>query len=118
MAYVEGYLVPVKKTGIDAYTKAAQDMALLFKEYGALSIMECVADDAPYGELTSFPRAVQQQEDETVFFSWIVFPSKEVRDAAHKRMMEDPRMAAAWKSSDIDGKRMVYGGFKPVVDVK
>lgn len=117
MSYVDGFVVPVKKDRIEDYRRIAEASAVLFKEYGALSVVECVADDAPYGELTSFPRAVQLMEDEIVVFSWIVYPSREVRDASHKRMMEDPRMKDAMVGMPVDGKRMIFGGFKTIVDV-
>jgi uncharacterized protein YbaA (DUF1428 family) len=116
MTYVDGFVVPVKKDRIEDYRRIAQESAALFKEYGALSVVECVADDAPYGELTSFPRAVQLADDEIVVFSWIVYPSREVRDASNKRMMEDPRMKGAMENMPIDGKRMIFGGFNAIVE--
>jgi uncharacterized protein YbaA (DUF1428 family) len=116
MTYVDGFVVPVKKDRIEDYRRMAQSSAALFKEFGALSVVECVADDVPYGELTSFPRAVQIAEDEIVVFSWIVYPSREVRDASNKRMMEDPRMKDAMESMPVDGKRMIFGGFNTIVD--
>lgn len=116
MTYVDGFIVPVKKDRIEDYRRIAQDSAVLFKEYGALSVVECVAEDVPYGELTSFPRAVQLADDEIVVFSWIVYPSREVRDASNKRMMEDPRMKAAMGGMPIDGKRMIFGGFNTFVE--
>ena len=111
MAYVDGFVIPVKKDRLDDYLRIAEESSVLFKEYGALSVVECVADDVPYGELTSFPRAVQAADDEVVIFSWITYPSKEVRDASNKRMMEDPRMKDAMENMPIDGKRMIFGGF-------
>ena len=116
MSYVEGFVIPVKKDRIEDYRRIAQESAALFKECGALSLVECVADDAPYGELTSFPRAVQLADDEIVVFSWIVYPSRAVRDAANKRMTEDPRAKAAMEGMPIDGKRMIFGGFNAIVE--
>jgi uncharacterized protein YbaA (DUF1428 family) len=116
MTYVDGFVVPVKKDRIEDYRRIAQESAALFREYGALSVVECVADDAPHGELTSFPRAVQLADDEVVVFSWIVYPSREVRDASNKRMMEDPRMKGAMEAMPVDGKRMIFGGFNTIVD--
>jgi uncharacterized protein YbaA (DUF1428 family) len=104
-------VIPVKRDRIEDYVRIAEHSAVYFKEYGALSVVECVGDDTPYGEVTSFPRAVQLGDDEIVVFSWITYPSKEVRDAAQKRMMEDPRMEAAAKDMPVDGKRMIFGGF-------
>jgi uncharacterized protein YbaA (DUF1428 family) len=116
MSYVDGFVIPVKKDRIEDYRRIAQESAVLFKEYGALAVVECVAEDVPYGELTSFPRAVQLTEDEIVVFSWIVYPSREVRDASNKRMVEDPRMKAAMENMPIDGKRMIFGGFTTLVE--
>ena len=116
MTYVDGFVIPVKKDRLDDYRRIAQQSGALFREYGALNVVECVADDVPYGELTSFPRAVQLADDEVVVFSWIVYPSREVRDASNKRMMEDPRMKAAMESMPVDGKRMIFGGFNTIVD--
>jgi uncharacterized protein YbaA (DUF1428 family) len=111
MTYVDGFVIPVKRDRIEDYVRIAETSSVLFKEYGAISVVECVADDTPYGEVTSFPRAVQLGDDEIVVFSWITYPSKEVRDAAHKRMMEDPRTEAAAADMPVDGKRMIFGGF-------
>jgi uncharacterized protein YbaA (DUF1428 family) len=116
MTYVDGFVIPVKKDRIEDYRRIAQESSALFKEYGALSVVECVADDAPVGELTSFPRAVQLAEDEIVVFSWIVYPSRAVRDASNKPMMEDPRMKAAMENMPVDGKRMIFGGFNAIVE--
>ena len=116
MPYVEGFVIPVKKDRIEDYRRFAEHSAVLFKEYGALSVVECVGDDTPYGELTSFPRAVQLADDEVVVFSWIVYPSREVRDATNKRMFEDPRMKAELQSMPMDGKRMIFGGFNTIVE--
>jgi len=116
MSYVDGFVIPVKKDRIEDYRRIAQESSALFKEYGALAVVECVADDVPYGELTSFPRAVQLAEDEIVVFSWIVYPSREVRDASNKRMMEDPRMKGAMENMPVDGKRMIFGGFNTMVE--
>ena len=116
MSYVDGFVVPVKKDRIEDYRRIAQASAALFKEYGALSLVETVADDVPFGELTSFPRAVQLAEDEIVVFSWIIYPSREVRDAANKKMTEDPRMKDAMADMPVDGKRMIFGGFTTLVE--
>lgn len=88
----------------------------VWMEHGALAYLEALADDVPYGELTSFPRAVQQKDDETVVFAWIVYPSREVRDEVNRKVLADPRMKSdAWKHV-FDGKRMIYGGFQPIVE--
>ena len=115
MTYVDGFVLSVPKDKLGLYEEIARKGAAILKEFGALSVTECVADDVPYGELTSFPRAVQAKEDEIVIFSWIVYPSKEVRDAANKKIMEDPRLADMMKETPFDAKRMIYGGFKPIL---
>ena len=90
---------------------------MVFKEYGALKVVECWGDDVPDGKVTSFPMAVQKKDDETVVFSWIVWPSRETRDAGMKKMMEDPRMQPDSNPMPFDGKRLIYGGFNVLVDV-
>ena len=117
MAYVDGFVLAVPADKKDVYRKHAADAAPLFKEFGATRMVECWGDDVPDGKLTDFRRAVQATEDEVVVFSWIEYPSKEVRDAAHGRMMSDPRMKAMGETMPFDGKRMVFGGFAPVLDV-
>jgi uncharacterized protein YbaA (DUF1428 family) len=90
-------------------------MAALFREFGALRVVETWGDDVPEGKLTSFPLAVQRTEDETVVFSWVEWPSKELRDAGWQAMMQDPRMDQAGEMP-FDGKRMIYGGFQMIMD--
>jgi uncharacterized protein YbaA (DUF1428 family) len=79
-------------------------------------LVECWGDDVPEGEVTSFPMAVKRTADETVIFSWILWPSKEVRDAAMKKVMEDPRLQPDTNPMPFDGKRMIYGGFEVIVE--
>ncbi|GBD47537.1 DUF1428 domain-containing protein [Methylopila sp. Yamaguchi] len=112
MSYVDGFVVAVPLDKLDAYRELAETAAAVWMEHGALSFVECVADDVPFGELTSFPRAVQQKEDETVVFSWIEYPSREARDATMTKVMADPRLEASMKDAPFDGKRMIFGGFK------
>ncbi|GGD16981.1 DUF1428 domain-containing protein [Aquisalinus flavus] len=114
MTYIDGFLLAVPTARKDDYFALAQKMVPYFKDLGALSVTECWGDDVPDGEVTSFPMAVKLQEDETVVFSWTVWPSKEVRDAAWKKMMEDENMMP--DDMPFDGKRMIYGGFVPVVE--
>jgi len=116
MAYVDGFVLSVPKDKLELYERLARDGAALFKEFGALSVVECVADDVPYGELTSFPRAVQATDDELVIFSWVTYPSKEVRDEANAKVMADPRMKESMANMPVDGKRMIFGGFKAIVE--
>ncbi len=117
MAYVDGFVVAVPAANKESYRKLATEASVLFKEFGATRMVECWGDDVPDGKLTDFRRAVQAKADEVVVFSWIEYPSKEVRDAAHGRMMSDPRMSAMGETMPFDGKRMVFGGFAPVLDV-
>jgi len=112
--YVDGFLLALKKDGIEAYKKVVDQMVDYFKSNGATQYVECIGDDVPYGKLTSFPRAVMAEEDEVVIFSWIVYPSKEVRDASNKKMMADPALEALMKDVPMDGKRMIMGGFTPI----
>ena len=115
MAYVDGFVLAVPKKNLDAYKDMTRKCEPIWREFGATEYVECVGDDTPYGEVTSFPRAVQAKEDEIVIFSWIVYPSKEVRDAANKKIMEDPRLADMMKETPFDAKRMIYGGFTPLL---
>lgn len=115
MAYVDGFVIAVPKGNLDAYTEMTRKCEPIWREYGATEYVECVGDDTPYGEVTSFPRAVLAKEDEIVIFSWIVYPSKDVRDAANKKIMEDPRLKGMMENTPFDAKRMIYGGFKPLL---
>lgn len=117
MSYVDGFVVPVPKDKIEAYKAMARRAGAIWKEHGALAFVESIADDVPYGELTSFPRAVQVEEDETVAFSWIVYPSREDRDAINAKVMADPRLKADMADLPFDGKRMIFGGFETIVEV-
>jgi uncharacterized protein YbaA (DUF1428 family) len=116
--YVDGFVVPVPKDKIEEYKKLARQSGEIWKEYGALAYIECLGDDVPYGELTSFPRAVQAKDGETVAFSWIVYESREARDEVNKKVMADPRMKNMDPSQmPFDGKRMIYGGFKSFLEL-
>jgi len=115
MAYIEGFVVPVPTANREIYRKLALEAAVVFKDHGALGLVECWGDDVPEGKLTSFPMAVQRKDDETVVFSWITWPSREARDKGMKAVMEDPRMKQP-ESMPFDGKRMIFGGFEVIVD--
>ncbi len=116
MSYVDGFVLAVPTANKDAYLKHAQDALPYFKKLGALRMVECWGDDTPDGQVTDFRRAVQAKEDETVVFSWVIWPDKATRDAAGKTMMEDPAMEDMMKSMPFDGRRMIYGGFAPILD--
>ena len=115
MAYVDGFLVPVKKAKLDEYKRMAELGAAAWLEYGATSYVETIEDEVPYGELTSFPRAVQREEDEVVIFSWIVYPDKATRDACMAKVMADPRFEEQMNNPPFEGKRMIFGGFTPFI---
>ncbi len=117
MSYVDGFIVPVPKEKLDAYKEMARQAGEIWKEYGALAYVECIADDVPYGELTSFPRSVQATDDEIVIFSWIVYESRETRDAIVAKVMADERLQGDWETMPFDGKRMIFGGFKPFMEL-
>lgn len=118
MPYVDGYVIAVPRKNKAKYIQLAKESAIVFKDHGALSIVENWADDVPAGEITSLPLAVQCKEDEDVVFSWIVWPSREARDAGNKAAMEDSRFQD-WSPDTMpfDGKRMIYGGFDTIVEL-
>jgi uncharacterized protein YbaA (DUF1428 family) len=116
MGYADGYVLAIPQDKKDAYRELAQKSAGIFKEYGAVRVVEAWADDVPDGELTDYKRAVQAKGDETVVYSWVEWPSKAVRDAAWPKLMEDERMKPENMEMPFDGKRMIYGGFAPIVD--
>jgi len=115
MEYVDGFVAAVPNRNKQQYIQHAKTAASVFKEYGAKQLVECWGDDVPDGEMTSFPQAVQCKEDETVVFSWIVWPSKDTRDAGMAKVMNDPRMSDENNPMPCDGKRLIYGGFQKVV---
>jgi uncharacterized protein YbaA (DUF1428 family) len=115
MTYVDGFVLAVPKANRDMYKQHAEKAAAIFREHGALQLVECWGDDVPDGKLTSFPMAVKCQEDEAVVFSWILWPSRAARDEGMKNFMADPRMADMGPMP-FDGKRMIYGGFEMIVE--
>lgn len=117
MSYVDGFVLAVPKQKLDAYKEMARKAGAVWMEHGALAFVECVGDDVPYGELTSFPRAVQATEDEIVVFSWILYKSREDRDAINAKVMADPRLPKDMSEMPFDGKRMIYGGFRPFLEL-
>ncbi|MEQ1500951.1 MAG: DUF1428 domain-containing protein [Myxococcota bacterium] len=113
--YVDGFVLAVPEDRVGDYRKIAEDAAAVWIEHGALAYHECLADDVPYGELTSFPRAVQAKDGEQVVFAWITYPSREARDAVNARVMADPRMKLGQPDMPFDMKRMIFGGFRSLV---
>ncbi|MBF5096320.1 DUF1428 family protein [Azospirillum sp. INR13] len=117
MSYVDGFVLAVPKQNVDAYKEMARKAGAIWMDHGALAFVECVGDDVPYGELTSFPRAVQATEEEIVVFSWIVYKSREDRDTINAKVMADPRMPKDMSEMPFDGKRMIFGGFRPFLEL-
>jgi len=117
MSYVDGFLAPVPAANREAYLQHCRAAAAVFKEFGATSVAENWGDDVPEGQLTSMSMAVKLEPGEVVVFSWIVWPSKAVRDAAWEKVMSDPRMQPDRNPMPFDGKRLIYGGFTPILDV-
>jgi uncharacterized protein YbaA (DUF1428 family) len=116
-AYVDGFVLALPKGNIEAYKKIARKAGKVWREHGAVHYVECVGDDVPYGKLTSFPRAVKAKDGETVVFAWVVYKSRAHRDAVVKKVMADPRMKGDASTMPFDGKRMIYGGFKTMIEM-
>jgi uncharacterized protein YbaA (DUF1428 family) len=114
MNYVDGFVAAVPEGNKADYLAHAMEAQQIFKEFGATRIVECWADDVPDGKITDFKMAVKAKPDEVVIFSWIEWPSKDVRDSGMKKMMDDPRMKDM--KMPFDGRRMIYGGFQPILD--
>ena len=119
MTYVDGFIVPVPKRKLAAYRKIATKAGKVWMDHGALSYVECVADDVKRGKRTSFPRSVKRKPGETVVFSWITYPSRASRDRIMAKVMKDKRLAAMMdpKAMPFDGKRMIFGGFKAFISM-
>ena len=116
MNYVDGFVAAVPTANRETYKQHAKDAAVVFKEHGALKVVECWEDDVPEGKLTSFPMAVKRKDDEAVVFSWILWPSRNVRDEGMKKVMADPRLQPDKNPMPFDGKRLIYGGFEMLVE--
>ena len=118
MRYVDGYVVPVPKRKVEAYRRMAQKAGKVWREHGALEVIECVADDVKPGKWTSFPQAVKLKPGETVVFSYIVYKSRAHRDRVNAKVMKDPRITGMGDMKDMpfDARRMIYGGFKVLVE--
>jgi uncharacterized protein YbaA (DUF1428 family) len=119
MPYVDGFVVPVPKKNVAAYRAMARKAGKVWRDHGALEFRECIADDVKVGKRTSFPRSVKLKGNETVMFSYIVYKSRADRNRVMAKVMKDPRLAKMMnpKAMPFDGKRMIYGGFKVLVDL-
>jgi len=117
--YIDGFVLPIPKKNADAYRRIARRAGRIWLDHGALEVRECVGEDVKPGKWTSFPKSVGLRKDEVVWFSWIVFRSRQHRDRVNAAVMKDPRMARMMDPSAMpfDGKRMIYGGFEVAVDL-
>ena len=115
--YVDGFVLPIPKKNLAKYKKMAKLACKVWTEHGAIDYLECIADDVKTGKLTSFPKSVKLKKNEVVFFSWITYKSRSHRDLVLKKVFADPRLKSMMdpKNMSFDGKRMIYGGFKPLV---
>ena len=115
--YVDGFVLPVPRTKLAAYRRMAQKCGKVWREHGATEYIECVADDVKPGKWTSFPRSVKLKKGEVVVFSYVVYKSRKARDRCIAKVMKDKRLADMMdpNSMPFDGKRMFWGGFKPIV---
>ncbi len=116
MNYIDGFVAAVPTANKEAYLQHATEAAKVFKDHGALQVVETWGDDVPDGKVTSFPMAVKCQDNETVCFSWIVWPSREVRNQGMDKVMADPRMQPHTNPMPFDGKRLIYGGFEVILE--
>jgi uncharacterized protein YbaA (DUF1428 family) len=116
MTYIDGFVLAVPNAKKEEYRRHAAEMAPVLRDHGALSLVECWGDDVPEGTLTSFRMAVKQEQDETVVFSWMTWPSKQARDEGWKAIMADPRAKMDPASMPFDGKRMIFGGFAVLLE--
>ncbi|HEX6660818.1 MAG TPA: DUF1428 domain-containing protein [Sphingomicrobium sp.] len=116
MTYVDGFILPLPKGKEDEYRTLAEKFARKSKAQGAIGTVEAIGDNLEHGHTTDFYRAVQATDDENVIFSFILWPSKEVRDAGWEKLMADPEMQPGAQPMPFDGKRMFWGGFKPLLN--
>jgi uncharacterized protein YbaA (DUF1428 family) len=119
MPYVDGFIVPVPTKNLEDYRRMAQKAGKIWREHGALEYRECVADDVKPGKWTSFPRSVKLKQGETVVFSWITYKSRAHHDRVNAKVMKDARLAQMMnpKAMPFDGKRMIFGGFKVLLEL-
>ncbi|MFZ2101441.1 MAG: DUF1428 domain-containing protein [Oricola sp.] len=116
MTYVNGMVAAVPAANKQSYIEFANQVSGIFKEHGALALVDCWGVDVPDGEMTSFPKAVQKKDDEVVIFSWVTWPSKEFANAAWEKIMADPRMSPDANPMPFDGRRMIFGGFDVIAE--
>jgi len=121
MSYVDGFVIAVPTANKQKFIEHARTIDTIFTDLGATRVVECWADDVPEGKITDFGKAVKATADESVVFSWIEWPDKATRDAAMKKMMSDDfgdeRMDMEKHPMPFDGKRLIFGGFEPVVEL-
>jgi uncharacterized protein YbaA (DUF1428 family) len=117
MTYVDGFVLAVPKANLEDYKEMARKAGEVWMEHGALAYVECVGDDVPYGELTSFPRAVQAKDDEIVVFAWVTYRSRQDRDTIMAKVMADPRSMSNFEAMPFDTKRMIFGGFETLMEL-
>ena len=117
--YVDGFVLPIPKRNVAKYRGIARKAGRVWRDHGALAYVECIGDDVKPGRWTSFPQSVKLKPNEVPWFSWIVFKSRRHRDAVNAKVMKDPRLADMMnpKAMPFDGKRMIYGGFKVMVEL-
>ena len=118
--YVDGFVLPVPKRKLSAYRAMARRASRVWIEHGALEYVECLADDVKPGKHTSFPQSVKLKAGETVVFAYVVYKSRAQRDKVLAKVMKDPRLADMMdpKNMPFDGKRMFWGGFKTLIEVR
>jgi uncharacterized protein YbaA (DUF1428 family) len=117
MKYVDGYVLPVPVAKLEQYRSLARKAAKIWLEHGALEYCEAAGDDLDIDCMVSFRAAAGAKEDETVVFAWIVYKSRAHRDRVNKKVMEDPRLTGMKpKDMPFECGRMVYGGFKAIVE--
>lgn len=117
MSYIEFFAAPVRDDNRNGYIMHSRAMGAIFRDHGVLELTECWASNVPDGELTSFPQAVKLEEGESVVIGWMKWPSKDARDTGFGAAMDDPRMQELMGDMPFDGKRMIFGGFEPIVEM-
>jgi len=117
MSYIDGFVLAVPTANKQKFINHAKEGDSVFVEFGATRVLECWGDDVPEGKQTDFRRAVQAKDDESVVFSWIEWPDKATRDVGMEKAMKDPRLTPEANPMPFDGKRLIFGGFAPIVEL-